>query len=151
MTRYSKGNFVLVVVSNKLSPKRRRQAGSYIGYNGRTTSSCAQASTLSLNNGQLFVTFANGTVAQYSANAGDPYDVLMPSTTPGAYTTTFSLSNTGTLLWTNPNVYNGGALFCVLPSGVLLAVFQQGSQPTSCVFIDLTIAECLLYLCLCMN
>ncbi|KAL2043931.1 hypothetical protein N7G274_003451 [Stereocaulon virgatum] len=141
LTRYTKGNFVLVVVSNRLSPKRRRQAGSFISYNGRTTSSCAQASTLSLNNGQLFVTFANGTVAQYSANAGDPYDVLMPSTTPGAYTTTFSLSNTGTLLWTNPNFYNGGALFCVLPSGVLLAVFQQGSQPTSCVFIDLTITE----------
>ena len=54
---------------------------------------------------------------------------------------TFSLSNTGNLLWNNDAFFNGGALFCVLPSGVILAVFRQGTQPSGCVFIDLTIVE----------
>ena len=87
------------------------------------------------------MTFSNGTVAQFSANTGDAYDYFAPSTTPGDITTTFSLSNTGTLLWTNPAFFNGNALFCVLPSGAVVAVFQQGAQPTSCVFIDLSVAE----------
>ncbi|KAK4697255.1 hypothetical protein P7C71_g787, partial [Lecanoromycetidae sp. Uapishka_2] len=121
--------------------KRRRQAGSYVGYNGRATSACAQASTLTLVNGQLFVTYANGTVAQYSANSNDPYDYLVPSTTPGSVTTTFSLSSTGTLLWGNAYFYNGAAAFCILPSGDILAIFQQGAQPVGCVFIDLAVVE----------
>ena len=112
-----------------------------MSYTGRATSSCTQASVLTLANNQLWVTFSNGTVAQFSANTGDTYEYFAPSTTPGDITTTFSLSNTGTLLWTSPNFFNGNALFCVLPSGVIVAVFQQGAQPTSCIFIDLTIAE----------
>ncbi len=112
-----------------------------MSYTGRATSSCTQASVLTLDNNQLFATFSNGTVAQFSANTGDTYDYFAPSTTPGDITTTFSLSNTGTLLWTSPDFFNGNALFCVLPSGVVVAVFQQGAQPTSCIFIDLTIAE----------
>ena len=113
-----------------------------MGYNGRATSACAQASFLSLANGQLFVQFANGTIAQYSAKSGDAFDYLIPSTILGDVTTTFSLSNTGTLLWTSNSFFNGGALFCVLPSGIIVAVFQQGAQPTNCVFIDLTVAQC---------
>lgn len=124
-----------------MSSKRRRQAGAFISYNGRSTSSCAEAGVLSLTNNQLLMTFANGTVAQFSGNTGDAYDYFAPSTTPGNITTTFSLSNTGTLLWTNSAFYNGNALFCVLPSGALVAVFQKGAQPKSCDFIDLTIAE----------
>ena len=147
VTKYSRGTFALQIVAPDLNPKRRRQAGSFMGYNGRATSACSQASFLTLSNGQLFVHFANGTVAQYSAHSGDAYDYLIPSTSLGDITTTFSLSNTGTLLWTSDSFFNGGALFCLLPSGVVVAVFQQGAQPTSCVFIDLTIAECKCLFC----
>ena len=133
--------FALKVVAPYLSPKRRRQAGSFVGYNGRTTTSCTQASVLTIYNGQLFISYANGTVAQFSANAGDAYDNFIPSTTPGNVTTTFSLSQSGTLLWNSPSFFNGNGLFCLLPSGTIVAVFQQGAQPTSCDFIDLTIVE----------
>ena len=134
-------SFTLMIVASELSPKRRRQAGAFMSYTGRATSSCAQAGILTLANNQLWVTFSNGTIAQFSANTGDTYDYFTPSITPGDITTTFSLSNTGSLLWTNSNFFNGNALFCVLPSGVIVAVFQQGAQPSSCIFIDLTIAE----------
>lgn len=140
-TSYAEGTFALVIMNSEMSSRRRRQSGSFMGYNGRATSSCTQASVLSLSGGALSITYANGTVAQFSATSGDAYDYLIPSTTPGNITTTFSLSNTGNLLWTNSAFFNGGALFCVLPSGIIVAVFQQGTQPTSCVFIDLTIAE----------
>lgn len=112
-----------------------------MSYTGRATSSCTQASTLTLINDQLWMTSSDGTVAQFSAHTGYLWDYFAPSTTPGDITTTFSLSNTGTLLWTSPNFFNGNALFCVLPSGIIVAVFEQGAQPTSCIFIDLTIAE----------
>ena len=140
-TKYLGDQFALKVVAPYLSPKRRRQAGSFVGYNGRTTTSCTQASVLTIYNGQLFISYANGTVAQFSANAGDAYDNFIPSTTLGSITTTFSLSQSGTLLWNSPSFFNGNALFCLLPSGTIVAVFQQGAQPTSCDFIDLTIVE----------
>ena len=141
--QYGAGSFTLIIVASELSlsPKRKRQAGAFMSYTGRATSSCAQASILTLANSQLWMTYSNGTVAQFSARTGDAYDYFAPSTNPGDITTTFSLSNTGTLLWTSPSFFNGNALFCVLPSGVLVAVFQQGAQPLSCVFIDLTVAE----------
>ena len=139
--KYLGDQFALKVVAPNLSPKRRRQAGSFVGYNGRTTTSCTQASVLTIYNGQLFISYANGTVAQFSANAGDAYDNFVPSTTSGSVTTTFSLSQSGTLLWNSPSFFNGNALFCLLPSGTIVAVFQQGAQPTSCDFIDLTIVE----------
>ncbi|CAF9930193.1 MAG: hypothetical protein ALECFALPRED_004548, partial [Alectoria fallacina] len=140
-SRYGTGNFTLIIVASELSPKRRRQAGAFMSYTGRATSSCTQASILTLANNQLWITYSNGTVAQFSATSGDTYDYFAPSTTPGDITTTFSLSSTGTLLWTSPEFFNGNALFCLLPSGVIVAVFQQGAQPISCVFMDLTIAE----------
>lgn len=87
------------------------------------------------------MTYTNGTMAQFSATTGDTYDYFVPSTNPGNITTTFSLSSTGTLLWTSPEFFNGNALFCVLPSGAIVAVFQHGVQPISCIFVDLTIAE----------
>ena len=88
----------------------------------------------------LFAHFDNGTVLQYSATPGDPYDPLSPSATPGNITTTFSLSNTGNLLWNSNAFFNGGALFCLLPSGIIIAVFQEFAQPQGCVYIDLTIS-----------
>ena len=96
---------------------------------------------MTIYNGQLFISYANGTIAQFSANAGDSYDNFIPSTAPGSVTTTFSLSQSGTLLWNSPSFFNGNALFCLLPSGTIVAVFQQGAEPTSCDFIDLTIVE----------
>lgn len=60
----------------------------------------------------------------------------------GDIRTAFSLSSTGSLLWNNDAFFNGGALFCILPSGDLVAVFVQGAQPESCVFIDLTVSLC---------
>lgn len=138
---YVEGSFTLILVAPEWSRKRRRQSGSYVGYNGRATSACTQASTLTLVSGQLFVTYANGTVAQYSANSNDPYDYLVPSTTPGNVTTTFSVSNTGTLIWNNDYFYDSAATFCVLPSGQILALFQQNAEPVGCVFIDLNVGE----------
>ena len=135
------GSFALVVVTSKITRNRRRQAGAFITYDGRATSSCSQASVYSLYNGQLFVQFANGTTEQFSTITGTSYANFTPSATPGDIRTTFSLGNTGSLLWTNNDFFNGGALFCILPSGVLIAVFQQGMAPESCIFIDLTIAE----------
>jgi len=138
---YVRKTFLLVISAFDLSEKRRRQSGPFVGYNGRATSAWTQASTLTLQNGQLFLTYANGTVAQFSASSNNAYDYFLPSVNPGNITTTFSLSNTGTLLWNNVNFYNDAGPFCVLPSGQILAVFQQNTQPASCVFIDLTVAE----------
>lgn len=121
---------------------RRRQNPFYVDYKGRSTASCTQASTYTLYQGQLFVQYANGTTAQFSSSTGAPYSIFAPSVTPGNIVTTFSLSNMGSLLWTNDLFFNGAALFCILPSGDLVAVFVQGSQPESCIFIDLTVATC---------
>ena len=133
--------FALVIVTSRLSRNRRRQAGAFVNYNGRATSSCTQASTYTIFNGQLYVQFDNGTTEQFSTTTGTPYANFTPSTTPGDIATTFSLSNTGSLLWTNNAFFNGNALFCILPSGELVAVFAPGTQPQGCIFIDLTIAE----------
>ena len=130
-----------MIVTSRLGTNRRRQAGAFVTYNGRATSSCSQASVYSLYNGQLFVQFANGTTEQFSTTTGTPYANFTPSATAGDIITTFSLSSTGSLLWNNDAFFNGGALFCILPSGVLVAVFEQGVAPESCVFIDLTITE----------
>ena len=135
------GTFALVIVTSKLARNRRRQAGTFVSYNGRATSSCSQASTYSLYNGQLFVQSADGSTQQFGTTSGTLFANFTSSATPGDLNTTFSLSNTGSLLWTNNAFFNGGALFCILPSGMLVAVFAQGAQPQTCVFIDLTIAE----------
>ncbi|MCJ1236531.1 hypothetical protein MMC14_004512 [Varicellaria rhodocarpa] len=122
-TSYSVMNgspFVLGIGSPKL---RRRQAGTYLGTNGQLTSSCSAANTYSLINGQLFVT-TNGTTAQYSSSPGTGYELFVPSTTPGSITTTFSIGVTGALLWTSSTFFNGNALFCILPSGSVVARFD---------------------------
>ena len=111
------GKFLFIISATTFSMKRRRQSGSFTGYNGRATSACSQASTLILINGQLFLTYANGTVAQYSANSNDNYVPLIPSTNPGNVTTTFSLSNTGTLLWNNDYFFQRRRLVLRAPLG----------------------------------
>jgi hypothetical protein len=136
------GPFFLTIESTKIAGKRRRQAASFVDYEGRATSSCFQASTYYLYGGQLFVQYGNGTTAQFSAFSGDLYTVLEPKTEVGDIKTTFSLSSLGSLLWNNDAFFNGGALFCILPSGNLVAVFVQAAQPESCVFIDLTVSLC---------
>lgn len=128
---------------SKIHVKHRRRASpSFIDYRGRSTAYCKEASTYTIYQGQLFVQYANGTTAQFSAATGAAYSLFAPSFTPGDIVTTFSLSVTGSLLWTNPGFFNGGALFCILPSGDLVAVFVQGAQPEGCVYIDLTVATC---------
>ena len=135
--------FTLTIATTKVAGKlHRRQNVAFVDYKGRSTSSCSQASTYYIINGQLLVQYANATVAEFSANSGDPYTVFAPSTSPGNIVTTFSVSNSGSLLWNNDAFFNGGALFCILPSGDLVAVFVQGAQPETCIFIDLTVAEC---------
>lgn len=121
---------------------RRRQSPSFVNYRGRSTTYCKEASAYYLYQGQLFVEYSNGTVAQFSTTTGAAYSLFTPSTTPGNILTTFSISTTGSLLWNNDSFFNGGALFCLLPSGDLVAVFQQAAQPESCVYIDLTVTAC---------
>jgi len=87
------GQFVLIISAPGMSSNRQRQSSSFVGYNGRATSACTQASLITLQNGQIFVTYANGTVAQYSANSNDPYDYFNPTTTPGNVTTTYVFSD----------------------------------------------------------
>lgn len=136
-------SFSLMIDPSKIRSKhRRRQSPSFVNYKGRSTTYCGDASTYYLYQGQLFIKYSNGTAAQFSTTTGLPYSLFAPSTTPGDILTTFSLSTTGSLLWTNPNFFNGGALFCLLPSGDLVAVFVQAAQPENCVYIDLTVATC---------
>lgn len=139
---YAPGLFLLSVQSLRIGGKRRRQAASFVDYQGRATSNCFQATTYTLFGGQLFAQYANGTTAQFSAFTGDLYTVLEPKTEVGDIATTFSLSSLGSLLWNNDAFFNGAASFCILPSGDLVAVFVQGAQPESCVFIDLTVSLC---------
>ena len=134
--------FVLIIGNSRLSHNRRQAGGTYLGSNGLLTTSCANASAYSLVNGQLFATTSNGAKLQFSASTGNNYITFVPTANPGDITTTFSLTTTGILLWTNSNFFNGNALFCILPSGEILAIFVQNSQPDGCVFIDLTISDC---------
>lgn len=142
---YPPSFFFLSIQSLQIGGKRRRQAASFVDYQGRATSNCLQATTYTLFAGQLFAQYANGTTAQFSAFSGDFSTILEPRTVVGDIRTTFSLSSVGTLLWNNDAFFNGAAQFCILPSGDLMAVFSQGAQPESCVFVDLTVSLCKFY------
>lgn len=134
--------FAIIIGNIRLSHQRRQGGGNYLGSNGLLTTSCQNASAYSLTSGQLFATTYNGAKLQFSASTGNNYITFVPTASPGDITTTFSLTTTGILLWTNSNFFNGNALFCILPSGEILAIFVQNSQPGGCVFIDLTISDC---------
>lgn len=55
------GSFTLVIVASRLARNRRREARTFVTSNDRATSSCSEASSYSLYNGQLPVEFANET------------------------------------------------------------------------------------------
>lgn len=129
---------------------RRRQLPSrqlpttpgYVGFDGLATTACSNASTYSLQNGQLIVQFANGSIEGYSTSGTVPYQAFIPSVFNLGISQTFSLSPSGILLWTNALFGNGNALFCIIADGTIYAVFVYGLQPPGCVFIDLTISDC---------
>ena len=129
---------------------RRRQLPSrqlpktpgYVGFDGLATTACSNASTYSLQNGQLIVQFANGSIEGYSTSGTVPYQAFIPSVFNLGISQTFSLSPSGILLWTNALFGNGNALFCVIADGTIYAVFVYGLQPPGCIFIDLTISDC---------
>lgn len=128
---------------NTVGAKQQRRGNAvadFVGAGGVSTTSCTDAITYTLVGGQLFAQ-VNGTTQQFSADGVSPYAIFVPSSTPGAITTTFSLDRTGTLLWTNGTFYNGNALFCMFSSGTIVAVFQQNAQPSGCVFINLNILQ----------
>lgn len=139
---YPPNFFFLTIRSLQIGGKRRRQAVSFVDYQGRATSNCFEATTYTLYAGQLFAQYANGTIAQFSAFSGEVYTILEPKTTVGDITTTFSQDSKGSLLWTNDAFYNGAARFCIVPSGDLVAVFALDAQPENCIFVDLTVSLC---------
>ena len=100
----------------------------------------SNANAYNLVNGQLFVT-NSGVTQQFSTNTGVAYQAFLPSSSVGNVTTTFSLTAGSALLWTNSSFYAGNAQFCIMPSGVINAVFQYEQEPTGCVFISLTISD----------
>jgi hypothetical protein len=60
----------------------------------------------------------------------------------GPYTTTFSLTSTGVLLWTNPNFSNGGgARFCILDADGNVYVVFQADYPPDCSPINVNVVE----------
>ena len=136
--------FVLVIYDPSIHNGRRRKrqsGGSYLGTNGQLTTQCSNANAYNLVNGQLFVT-NSGVTQQFSTNANVPYQAFLPSSSVGTITTTFSLTAGSALLWTNTAFYAGNTQFCVMPSGVINAVFAYGAEPSGCVFISLTISDC---------
>jgi hypothetical protein len=120
----------------------RRQAFSYVGLRGRTSTDCSSAATFSLVNGQLSYTNSSGTMLFGTlSSATTSYVLFVPSTNPGDITTTFSLGQGGMLMWSSPSFPAISASFCVRNDGSILAVFVVGTQPTDCVFTVITIAD----------
>ncbi len=64
---------------------------------------------------------------------------MLLDTIPGPITTTFTVSQGGTLSWENNAFFNGEASFCALQNGTIYSVFQQGAQPQGCMFIQLSL------------
>jgi hypothetical protein len=120
----------------------RRQSFSYVGLSGRTSTDCSSAATFSLVNGQLSYTNSSGTMIFGAlSSALTSYVLFVPSTNPGDITTTFSLGQGGTLMWSSLSFPAISASFCVRNDGSILAVFVIGTQPTDCVFTAITIAD----------
>jgi hypothetical protein len=120
---------------------QRRQGGNFIGGAGGSTSTCDAAVIYSLVNWQLFAN-TTGNAQQFNCSPTDHYKAFLPSSNPSSTTTIFSVDNQGNLLWTNYDIYNGGALFCITPDGAIHAIFKQNVQPSGCVFINLNLVRC---------
>lgn len=137
--------FILAVASRRSGQNgeyQRRQAFSFLALSGHTSSDCSAAASFSLTNGQLSYTNSSGSTMFGAASpALTTYSLFVPSSSPGDITTTFSLGQKGTLLWSSPSFPAGSASFCVRDSGAILAVFVIGTQPADCVFTDIAIAD----------
>lgn len=136
------GSFTLVIMASRLARNWRREARTFSTSNDRATSSCSEASSYSLYNGQLFVQFAYKTTEQFSTTTGISYADSSSSSTPGGFITTFSLSNTGSLLWTNNRSSIAVQSLVLCPLASLWPSWLRIQSLRPCVFIDLTIVEC---------
>jgi hypothetical protein len=120
----------------------RRQAFSFIGLNGRTSTDCSAAASFSLVSGQLSYTNSSGTMMFGTPSAAlSSFVYFVPSSNPGDITTSFSLGQQGTLLWSNSSFPAGSVSFCVRNNGAIIAVFVMGSQPADCVFTAISISD----------
>jgi hypothetical protein len=137
--------FILAVSPGRSSEKGGlaiRQAFSFVGLSGRTSTDCSSAASFSLVNGQLSYTNSSGTMLFGTpASALASYVVFVPSPNPGEITTTFSLGRQGTLLWSSTSFPAGSVSFCVRDNGAIIAVFVIGTQPADCVFTDIDITD----------
>ncbi|SLM36664.1 hypothetical protein LPUS_06293 [Lasallia pustulata] len=135
-------NLPFILTFETIGSKEQRRGSAivcFVGANVISTASCTNAVTYTVG-GQLF-TQVNGTTQQLSSDGLSLHQNFVPSRTPGSIATTFSIDSVGQLLWTNGTFFNGNALFCIFPSGVLVAAFQQNAQPSGCVFINFNILQ----------
>lgn len=139
-------SFILAVgpgtMGNSNGNHQRRQAFSFLGLSGRTSTDCSNAATFSLTNGALTYTNGSGIMSFGTSSAAfTSYDIFIPTYISRPITTTFSLGLYGSLLWLNSSFPTGGAKFCVRNDGTILTVFVLGTQPDDCAFIDITISD----------
>ncbi len=137
--------YTFIISMKEISPQgnknvnAKRQA--VLGGQGQATTSCADAVIYSLMNGQLFANSSSGAL-QYGTSPGVQYANFTPSASPGSITTLFSVDSQNNLLWSNSNFYNNQAQFCVMPDGMIVAVFvQQAAAPVLCNFVVLSLTR----------
>lgn len=136
----AKADFFFLLQASDLSKHHRRQSGNfYMGQNGTITNDCTTAPVYSVSNAGVLTVTSNGVVYTYSTSAGLAYAPFVASTIPGSIETTFSIGANSVLSWNNPAFSNGQAQFCALSNGTVYAVFQTGSQPNGCLYIQLTL------------
>ena len=131
------GNLFVLRYSPVSRGFQRRQGGSSGFVGGDNSTVCTDAAVYSIINGQLY---QNNQV--YSASPGVAYEVFAPLPTQGNITTTFSVLQDGSLIWTNGAFFNGAAQFCVFENGTLVAVFQDGTSIAGCFYVLLETSEC---------
>ncbi len=98
----------------KLSSRQVEESPVLVGEGG-IAQTCNQAVSYTLVNGELLAT-SNGTVALFSTSGDVPYAPFVATYPPEAITTTFTVDNTGSLIWTNDLFFNGNALVSLMPS-----------------------------------
>jgi hypothetical protein len=111
---------------------------SYVSGNGTISNDCTTTPIYQIRNGSL-TAIINNTPYTYSTNPGVPYQLFVPSETPGSISTTFTLGSAGTLLWWNDQFANGQASFCSMANASIYAVFQADSIPEGCILVELTL------------
>lgn len=131
-------SFVLLIMDTNSVQKRQSQNSYYVNTNGTITNDCSVAPLYAITNGVLTAT-VNNTAYYYSTDPGVAFAPFVPSTYVGSISTTFSASNSGMLMWSNSQFYDGQAQFCSLQNGTVYAIFQQNSAPSGCLYISLSI------------